>query len=213
MGGAEPLRSEPEDRDGASIHKKVIFASNTGKCMEDGYPQGAVLLNVGSGDIKWPGWVSVDSHVGGWLKDTKPEVVCDIRKLPYANDYADAIAAIHVLEHFYYWDVPGVLEEWKRVLKPGARLILELPCMDKVFRLISLAIERQEPLSPVFSMLPIWGDPKYKDPAMLHKWGYFYSSLKVDLVKAGFTGVTLEKPRYHFPNRDMRVTSIKPLST
>ena len=212
MGAVEPLRSEPANEAGTGVHSQIIFASNTGVCVEDSYPEGSLLLNVGSGDIKWPGWVSVDSHVGGWIdKESKPDVLCDIKSLPYADNTVDAIAAVHVFEHFYYWEIKGVLAEWKRVLKPGGKLILELPCMDKVFKYISMMLERKLPLSPTFSVYPIWGDPKYKDTAMLHKWGYFYASLKVELVKAGFTGVVLETPRYHFPNRDMRVVSTKPI--
>lgn len=160
--------------------------------------------------MHWNGWINVDSHVDGWVAHNPPDVEADAHDLPFPDNHADAVAAIHVIEHFYLWDVPIVLAEWKRVLKPGGKLILELPSMEKVFKYIANALDQNLPMSATFSFYPLWGDPKYKNAAMCHKWGYFFMTLKQELVKAGFTDVALEKPRYHFKNRDMRVTAVKP---
>ena len=210
MGIEQPVAGKPENQTRAGVGGQVVFAQNTGRCVEDSYPEGSILLNLGCGDIHWDGWINVDAHVGGWKVAAKPDVEADITDLPFGDNYADVIVAIHVIEHFYKWEVPDVLEEWKRVLKPGGKLILELPSMEKVFSYIANAMDRKIPMSGTFSFLPLWGDPSFKDPAMMHKWGYFFAMLRQDLVKAGFDAVTLEKPRYHFPNRDMRVVAVKP---
>lgn len=102
---------------------------------------------------------------------------------------------------------------WLKILKPGGKLIIELPSMEKVFDYIARCVETKMPMSATFSMLPLWGDPRYKDPAMNHKWGYFFLTLKQELVMAGYTNIRPDKPRYHFPQRDMRVTAEKPLNT
>lgn len=135
----------------------------------------------------------------------------DLRALPLPDDYADRIAAIHVMEHFYQWEVADLLAEWKRVLKPGGALILELPCMDKVFAYIADGIKRGK-VSPNFSWLALWGDPRHKDPAMCHRWGYFACDMQHILGKAGFAEIKHETARYHFPTRDMRFTATKPLT-
>lgn len=157
--------------------------------------------------------MNVDAHNDGWKSKKKPDALADITDLPFPENHADAIAAIHVIEHFYYWDVVNVLSHWMKILKPGGKLILELPSMEKVFQYIANCLDQKQPMSATFSFLPIWGDPSFKDVAMCHKWGYFFPTLKIPLVKAGFERIGLEKARYHFPQRDMRVVAYKPVPT
>ena len=53
---------------------------------------------------------------------------CDIRNLEvFEDNSAEEILSVHVIEHFYYWEVADVLKEWVRVLKPGGRMIIECP--------------------------------------------------------------------------------------
>lgn len=130
--------------------------------------------------------------------------------LPFPDGHADRAAAIHVFEHFYLWQTPALLAEWKRVLKPGGKLVLELPCMDYVIGHIAMRMAKGEKPQAYMSWLPLWGDPRYKSPAMAHKWGYFKGDIVQALTNAGFKDVRLEEARYHFPHRDMRVSAIKP---
>lgn len=102
-----------------------------------------------------------------------------------------------------------MLTEWKRVLKPGGQLILELPCMDKVLHYLQLAMEKREPIAAFMSWWALWGDPNYKDPAMCHRWGYTKQMLVDLLASVGFEHITLKNPHYHFPMRDMRVECLK----
>ena len=84
-------------------------------------------------------------------------------------------------------------------------MILELPCMDKVFSYAAQCLETRTPLQPFMTMLALWGDPKDKSVPMCHKWGYFKTPLQELLQSAGMKRISFEKPRYHFPFRDMRV--------
>lgn len=137
-------------------------------------------------------------------------MTADLLAIPLPDNHADRIAAIHVFEHFYQWEAPKFLEECKRILKSGGKIILELPCMDKVFNHIFIRMKKGENPSPTFSWLPLWGDPRYQDPLMCHKWGYFKQDMKTILDSAGFVEIKDEEPNYHFPRRDMRVTAVKP---
>lgn len=203
MGAAESVVGERSNDVGAGVGAFKVFAQNTGRCVEEPLGEGEIALNLGSGKIRWPGWISVDGN-------DLAEVKADLLALPFADGYADRVAAVHVLEHFYYWDAPKFLAECKRVLKPGGRIILELPCMDKVFSHIGIRLRKGEQPAPTFSWLPLWGDPRYEDPAMCHKWGYFKADMHRVLTDAGFVDVKGEEPRYHFPTRDMRATATKP---
>lgn len=198
MGQEQPGTSQPHDKNGTVIHFTKVFASNSGICMEENL---GINLNLGAGKVKWPNWLTVG------LSDS--DIICDLRKINLPNDYADQMAAIHVLEHFYYWDALPTLLEWKRVLKQGGKLIVELPCMDKVIGYLHQCVEKNIPLSNTMSWHAIYGDPKYKDELMCHKWGYTVEMLTRLLGEAGFRDITVMEPLYHFPVRDMRVECVK----
>lgn len=57
--------------------------------------------------------------------DLKPDVVADIRKLPFKDSSADVVVAFEVLEHIPYKDVPKALKELKRVAKH--KVIVSVP--------------------------------------------------------------------------------------
>jgi ubiquinone/menaquinone biosynthesis C-methylase UbiE len=168
--------------------------------VEDVY---GVAYNLGCGKKKWDGWINVDLHSD--ISDIK----CDLRKLEIGSDSADAVAAIHVLEHFYEYEVFDVLTEWKRVLKPNGKMILELPCMDKVFAYIHNCVITKTPLQPFMSLYALYGDPRHKEPAMCHRWGWFEVPLKQMLESVGMERIEFKEPNYHFPFRDMRIECYK----
>lgn len=116
--------------------------------------------------------------------------------------------SVHVVEHFYAWEVPALLVEWKRVLKPGAKLVLELPCMNKVIKYMADCISRKEPMQMQMTWLALWGDPNYQRPEMCHRWGYTKEQIVSLLWEAGFKNVRTTDPRYHLKARDMRVEAI-----
>jgi len=78
-------------------------------------------LNLGCGNDIMPGWVNIDAY------NDQADVKANIEKLPYGNDTVDEILASHVIEHFHFMAGFDVLLEWKRVLKPGGKLIVETP--------------------------------------------------------------------------------------
>jgi SAM-dependent methyltransferase len=72
------------------------------------------------------GYVNVD--VVEARAGMRPDVICDLHDLaPFADNSADEILSVHVVEHFWRWEVRDILREWVRVLKPGGRMIVECP--------------------------------------------------------------------------------------
>jgi ubiquinone/menaquinone biosynthesis C-methylase UbiE len=197
MGKNPPEASKPDDTGSTAVHRKV-FTAKSSQCVET---DTGICLNLGCGKVKWPNWINIDFE--------NSDLNADLRKLPFPSDYADAIAAIHVLEHFYVWEVPDILQEWKRVLKPGGKIILELPCMDKVLKHMMQCVEQNVPMIANFTWFAFWGDPKYQDPHMCHKWGYSLTSIKELIEAHGFNNIKFETPNYHFADRDMRIVAYK----
>jgi predicted SAM-dependent methyltransferase len=172
--------------------------------MEKSVSDDRIILNLGCGDKLLPNCINVDMPGGNWSGE-RPDVECDIRALTFADDYADEIQAIHVIEHFYRWDVGGMLKDWLRVLKPGGELVIECPCLEKIVALYSVP-----EISPRYTVLGLYGDPSYKEPAMVHKWCYSRRELHSMLKKVGFEHARPEPAKHHYPTRDMRFVAIKP---
>ena len=133
----------------------------------------------------------------------------DVRKLELPDDHADTAYAIHILEHFYRWETEDVLKEWKRVLKPGGKLVVELPCLDRILTYFKKCMEEKKPVNEQMTMWALYGDPGYNDPAMVHRWCFSAYELKRIMENVGFKDVEISNPQYHHPQRDMRLTGFK----
>lgn len=177
--------------------------------------ENSIRLNLGCGDKILEGYINVDiveSRAG-----RHPDVICDLRDLShFESNYADEILAIHVVEHFWKWDVVDILREWTRVLRPGGKMILECP------NLISAAEEfLKNPDSAALggkegqrSMWVFYGDPAWKDPLMIHRWGYTPRSLATVMHSAGLVDLRQEPAIFKLREpRDMRITGRKPVIT
>lgn len=154
-------------------------------------------LHLGCGKRRFEGWLNCDLH--------DSDMDMDIRRLPFENDSVDEIMAIHVCEHFYVHEILGILQDWYRVLKPGGKMVLELPCLDKV--LWHFAQGSPENMT----LWPLYGDPStHKDgePA-LHKWCWSKDQMRQLLKAVGFDDVIEEVPQFHQPSRDMRWVCVK----
>jgi ubiquinone/menaquinone biosynthesis C-methylase UbiE len=69
------------------------------------------------------------------------DLVCDAKKLPFNDNELEEVFSSHVIEHFSWREVKGVLVEWLRVLKKGG--LLEIVTPD-FFRLWSNLILQTE---------------------------------------------------------------------
>jgi ubiquinone/menaquinone biosynthesis C-methylase UbiE len=175
--------------------------------------QNLVRLNLGCGDKILDGYINVDvviERAGG-----TPDVNCDVRDLHVFNaNYADEVLAVHVVEHFWRWEVVDVLQEWVRVLKPGGSMILECPNLLSACQAVV-----NDPQNAVLpgpegqrSMWVLYGDPRWKDPLMVHRWGYTPQSLAMIMHEAGLTNLRQEPAQFKLREpRDMRIVGDKPL--
>ena len=172
-----------------------------------------IRLNLGCGDKILNGYINVD--IVAERSGKEPDISCDIKKLNvFSDDYADEILAVHVIEHFWRWEVNSVLTEWLRVLKPGGKIILECPnlisaCQEFLKNPDVCSSPGKEGQK---SMWVFYGDPRWKDPLMVHRWGYTPYSLAKILYETGFIDMKQESAQFKLKEpRDMRITAIKPI--
>lgn len=161
-----------------------------------------VRYNLGCGKKIMAGYVNCDLP-NNWSK-IKPDVECDIKKLPFEDNTADEILANHVIEHFHIWEVKDVLSEWKRVLKADGSLVLELPDLNKILFWFT-----QVPINPRLTFWALYGEPHVNEPYMAHHWAWTPQTLGYLLKEIGFKDVKEEKAHFHVPVRDMRITAKK----
>ena len=170
-----------------------------------------VRLNLGCGDKILAGYVNVDlaaDRVG-----RQPDLVCDLRRLePVADASVDEVLAIHVVEHFWQWEVLEVLREWLRVMKPGARMVLE--CPNLLAACEALLRDPESGAGPGLegqrTMWVLYGDPAWRDPLMCHRWNYTPHSLGLVMREAGLVNVRQEPAQFKLREpRDMRLVGEK----
>jgi predicted SAM-dependent methyltransferase len=86
-----------------------------------------LMLNLGSGSKPISSYINIDSRA-----ECDPDIVCDIRRLPYNEESVDRILASDILEHVGRLEIEAVLKEWYRVLKKGGLLIIKTPNVDTI---------------------------------------------------------------------------------
>ena len=154
-------------------------------------------LNLGSGNRPLQGYIGVDLAPNA-------DIQCDLRKLEFAEDNSvEEIIAIHVIEHFYKWEVQPLLQEWRRVLKPGGKIILECPNIKKAAHAFLMGAGDQ------MGMWAFYGNPELKNEFHCHHWGYTPETLIYELQLAGFRETQSKQAQFKMPVRDMRVEAIK----
>ncbi len=169
-------------------------------------------LNLGCGDKILPGYINVD--VAASRAGMKPDLLCDLRDLAALDDNSvDEILSVHVVEHFWRWEVTDILREWIRVLKPGAAMIIECPNLESACRtfLDDPVQHARMDRSGQRTMWVFYGDPAWKDPLMNHRWGYTPASLQALLAETGLVDIRQEPAQFKLREpRDMRIVGIKP---
>jgi predicted SAM-dependent methyltransferase len=84
-------------------------------------------LNLGCGPHPPAGWINAD-----WRAGPGVDLVGDIRDgLALPDAHVDVAVAMHFLQDLFWPDIPPALRELHRVLKPGGRLRLGLPDLDR----------------------------------------------------------------------------------
>lgn len=143
------------------------------------------------------GWFRVDGERGVMpdIVATLPPVPDDLRQMgPW-----DMIALIHGIEHFYSWDAFELIRGCFELLRPEGQLILEQPDLEKCMWYFD---------DPQY-MKGIYGEQSYREPSLVHRYGWTPRTLTNMVRQAGFKETMIEKAIFHFPPRDFRLVAIR----
>lgn len=88
-------------------------------------------LHIG-GTVRAEGWQVLNVQPGEQV-----DFVCDLRDLSrFADNSFDLVYGSHVLEHFgYIEELPGVIADLHRIIRPGGRLLASVPDLDILCKL------------------------------------------------------------------------------
>ncbi len=115
---------------------KTILRAGAGR--DQPLQPGSALANFGCGTTFHPAWDNYDFvPCGAEVRSV------DLRRpLPFDDNVYDAVYSAHTLEHLPRNEVPGVLAEFRRILKPGGILRIVVPDLELMARTYLEQLER-----------------------------------------------------------------------
>jgi SAM-dependent methyltransferase len=160
-----------------------------------------INLHLGCGALYLYDFLNID--IDNDLADIKTNVK---NLYMFENNTVDLIIASHILEHFHDEESILVLKEWFRVLKPGGWLVIEMPDIEKCFKLFFNA-KTDEELQ--YALVGVYGRPDW-DIYNAHFTGYWPKRLKDRLYSIGFTYIIEKEPKEdNVKFRNMRIDAQK----
>jgi ubiquinone/menaquinone biosynthesis C-methylase UbiE len=167
-------------------------------------------VNFGAGRKVLDGYYNIDSEQHP-KADRAPELIYVMefddgkirQQIPLEDGCADEVMSIHVLEHVHRFNADAVIAEFKRLLKDGGKLVLEVPNIEVACRNLINGTTDQ------LSLWAIYGSPKSGGLFVSHLWGYSPKTLTELVAAHGFKDIRIMPPQYHMKNRDFRLEAIK----
>jgi len=165
------------------------------------------VLHVGCGP-PGPNQVPVRYRGDDWREvrydidpGVEPDIVGSIVDMsPVASGSVDAIWSSHNLEHVYAHEVPLVIGEFYRVLRPAGEALITLPDLQAIAEfIVQDKLEDTAYVSPAGPITPLdvvygYGKAiKQGNEFMAHRTGFTAKTLGAKLRRAGFRDVTLER--------------------
>lgn len=167
-----------------------------------------VRLNLGSGDSKLEGFISVD------LYDETADVRADICELPFGDNSVDEIVAYQVIEHLEYNKSQQMFDEMYRVLKPGGTAIVETPDIAVVARkILEEGLTDKWLYNLVGEYYRPWDKDRYEDwehnAASIHRNPWTMERLTKFAFVAGFNQIDRREPDFYHCEENMSVRLTK----
>jgi predicted SAM-dependent methyltransferase len=150
---------------------------------------GSRRIELGGGPYPLPGFLHVDADWQG----NHLEAIASADHLPFRDDFAEEIVAIHLLEHIHPTVLTTVLAEWRRVLAPGGVLQVHVPDFEVLAAgfLLAEGHEKWKFMSAILGMYSAADATSPMDIRSLpdHKLLLNWATLEMILKDAGFVEI------------------------
>lgn len=153
-------------------------------------------LNLGCGDTILEGYLNAD------LYNPKAQVKADAIKLPFPDNRFEEVFACHIFEHLNPYKVADILTEWKRVIKPGGKLIMEMPDILELCK----NFEKADKDGRYRLLNCIYGTTQIEHP---HVFGWYPEILNDHLIYAGYQNILFMEPQVYHWGFNLRVECFK----
>jgi hypothetical protein len=165
-------------------------------------------LNLGSGGVKFPSYLSIDKF------DKRADVIADATLINLPENTVEEILASHLFEHVSPYSATETLRKWCTWLRPGGKLIMELPDIEALCRDFAAADKKQRYgiLNCIYGAVNTTGGTE--DITAPHLWGWYpgENGILWDHLKwAGFRTIVFKPEEIPHPLTNFRVEAEKPL--
>ena len=165
-----------------------------------------IRLNLGSGGVEIPGYISVDKN------DTRASILMDVFDLDFEENSVEEIIASHLFEHVNPYRSVELLQKWFKVLKPGGKLIMEVPNIEELCRHFITANkqDRYGILNCIYGSVNTTETGEKDEITSPHLWGWYPEIMQDHLMWAGFTDIVMGPEQIPHPCYNFRVEATKP---
>ncbi len=186
-----PLRRRHYQRAGRTGRARWLPArARRALGLDDATAVGSRRLEIGCGPFPSPGYLHVDIDPSA----RHLEASAPAWKLPFPNEWATEVLAVHSLEHVPPRMLMPTLREWHRVLGPGGRVRVHVPNTAELVDSF-LASPVDEKWRSMGAVLGMYSHPGVRGPEELevssdHQILFDRALIEWALDSAGFSEIT-----------------------
>lgn len=177
------------------------------EAIDSGNP---VKFNIGCGRDVIEGYIGIDKY------SNTADVQEDIFEVALPDNCADEIMASHLIEHVPHHRGPELLKKWYDALKPGGKLVMELPDLEGLCKAFTEAETDDE---KYWLSVCIYGvatgeevpseDVIKNGTKSPHLWGYYPKIMPVLLTEIGYKDIQILPQQGTHMGVNFRVEAIK----
>jgi len=169
-----------------------------------------IKLNIGSGGVEIPGYISLDKY------DLRAHILMDVFDMDkyFPENSVEEILASHLFEHVNPYKSVDLLKSWLKILKPGGKLIMEVPNIEELCKDFVTADKqaRYGILNCIYGAVNTQDDNNREGKITApHLWGWYPEMMYDHLVWAGYSNIKFGPEQIPHPLKNFRVEAAKNL--